>query len=160
MLAIKILSFLWPFIKEMVLGKHTLIEAIRKNAKRFFFMSAFFASIGLNILMIPRLVQISNDYINLNKKYEAILKKNEILNTQAFPKPDKKPDVPAVGTVKEPDKPTGTVVEIHRPVNIVGKPKGKIEPAHHNEQTSSHLDAVRADFAKMKEREDRESAGH
>ena len=45
-----IVKTLWPFLWEMVVGKKTLKQALRSNKKSVFFVVAFCASIGINVM--------------------------------------------------------------------------------------------------------------
>lgn len=69
MLVFRVLAFLWPFLKEMFLGDKTLTQAVKQRKGRVFIIAVIFASICLNFFAIPRLVEISHDYIELKKKY-------------------------------------------------------------------------------------------
>lgn len=74
MLIFKALAFVWPFLKEMLLGDKSISEALR-SAKGKLAVAVFVtASIVLNAFTIPRLVEISSDYISLRKKHEDVLK--------------------------------------------------------------------------------------
>lgn len=65
---IKVLVFLWPFIKEMILGGMSIKDAIRTNKRSVFIFIVITLSLILNILTVSRLIVITNDYIELKNK--------------------------------------------------------------------------------------------
>lgn len=70
MWVLKVLAFLWPFLKELVLGKKTVKQAIKTNKWKVFLLCLISTSFVVNLLAVPRLLAIANDYVKLNKKYE------------------------------------------------------------------------------------------
>lgn len=74
MLLFKTLRFLWPFLKEMVLGNKTLKEALKTNFWRVVLLAAIVVSVALNFFTIPRLLEISYAQVELKRKHSALLK--------------------------------------------------------------------------------------
>ncbi len=72
-LTMKVLRFLWPFIREMVLGEKTLKQAVKTNKGRVFIIGVIFASFVTNFYIIPKVWSISSDYIELKKNYDALV---------------------------------------------------------------------------------------
>lgn len=67
-----ILRFLWPFLKEMVLGDKTLTQALRTNKLRLLLLFAIIGSLGMNIWLTPRLFDISTQYIQLKIDHKKL----------------------------------------------------------------------------------------
>lgn len=82
MLFLKILSMLWPFIKEAVLGDKTVMETFRTNKMKFVGVFIIIASLGLNYFVVSKIIFISREHIALLKKYKAMesSKKSPITN--------------------------------------------------------------------------------
>jgi hypothetical protein len=81
MFEIKILAFLWPFLKEMILGKKTIAESIKTNKKKVGLVFLVVGSLFLNMFTVQKLVIISEEYIKLQKKdNETIAKLNNTIN--------------------------------------------------------------------------------
>jgi hypothetical protein len=147
---LKILAFLWPFIKEMVLGDKTLREALKDNKKKVLLALMILASIGLNFFTISRLVIISKDHVVLQKKYvaatetlsELSLKINENKTKVVLPKQVSLPN----NTSNENPK-----SENNKIITIEPKNKTKVD--------KSNLDRyarMKDNFDKMKAREEKE----
>lgn len=66
----QILKFIWPFIKELVLGEQTLGQALKTHKLRVLLIALIMGSFVMNVFTVPRLISISADYIKLEKKYE------------------------------------------------------------------------------------------
>jgi hypothetical protein len=77
MIILRIFIFIWPFIKEMVLGDKTLKTTIITYKKRVLLITLIFISFGMNLFTIPRLFVISNQYLNLMKKKNTDCTKSE-----------------------------------------------------------------------------------
>lgn len=104
------LKFLWPLIKELVLGEKSFKDALRTNKMRASLIILIFVSIITNFFAIPRIVSITRDHLELVKKYEALTKAPvsgappsktpEIAPPQSLPpaakRDDTQPAVPAV----------------------------------------------------------------
>ncbi|MDR3392327.1 MAG: hypothetical protein P4L77_11395 [Sulfuriferula sp.] len=72
MSAFKLISMLFPFIKEMVLGEKTVREAFKTNKMRVFMLGLImFVFFGF-AFTLPKLIRISADYVMLEKKYNTL----------------------------------------------------------------------------------------
>ena len=71
---IKLLGFIWPFIKEMVLGDKTVAEAVATNKIKTLLISIGILSLLLNLLLVQRLVVLGKNHIE-NLKHQADTKK-------------------------------------------------------------------------------------
>jgi hypothetical protein len=149
----KILLFIWPFIKEMVLGKKTMKEAIKDNKRKVAIAFVIVASLGLNMVTLTRLWTLSAQYVDLQKRYTFVDKKmtettaafNELRKKQGLPpttphdavaqevKPDSKP-------LPEPPK----------------KPRSEkfAQPAAVDTQAAVRAKKLREHFDKIKKREE------
>lgn len=74
MLLFKTLRFLWPFLKEMILGDKTLKEALKTNFWRVLLIVGIIVSIALNFFTIPRLLEISYAHVELKRKHSLLIK--------------------------------------------------------------------------------------
>lgn len=75
--AASVLKWLWPFLKEMVLGDKTVGQALRTNKARVLLLILILGSLGMNMLMTPRLVTISAQYIELQKTHKKLVGANK-----------------------------------------------------------------------------------
>lgn len=153
---LKVLAFLWPFIKEMVLGDKTLKEAIKDNKKKVLLALMILASIGLNFFAISRLVVVSKDFVVLQKKHVAATKSIEELTAameksiktgepvaaihDASDKPNTPDEVAAEVPVKKP-KPA--------PVKVVKKSRVK------DNANTDRYSKMKDHFDKIKEQEEK-----
>lgn len=71
MLVVKTIRFLWPFLKEMILGDKTVRQALRTNLGRVLLIAVILLSIVANFFTIPRLLEISYAQVELKRRYEA-----------------------------------------------------------------------------------------
>jgi hypothetical protein len=92
---LKIISFLWPFLKEVILGDRTIREALRHHVGRILLIGLILLSVGLNFLTVPKLLSISYEYIELKRKYEQLSKARGV-------------DPPAQPPALRPEQPTET----------------------------------------------------
>lgn len=72
MLIWRTITLLWPFLKELFLGKKTLREALKTNKGRVFIILAIIGSVVMNIWLVPNIVRISADYVELKHKYDTL----------------------------------------------------------------------------------------
>lgn len=72
---IKLMGFIWPFIKEMILGDKTVAEAVATNKIKTLLISIGILSLLLNLLLVQRLVVLGKNHIE-NLKQQAESKKN------------------------------------------------------------------------------------
>lgn len=102
MSAFKLITFIFPFIKEMILGEKTIKEALKTNKMRVFLIGLILLSFFLNMFTIPKLVRISADYVILDRKYKELEDKFKGINQSSHPivKPATVPEKP-----KEVEKP-------------------------------------------------------
>jgi hypothetical protein len=77
MLAWKTITLLWPFLKELFLGKKTLREALKTNKGRVFVILAVIGSVIMNVWLVPNTMRISLDYVELKHKYDDLKKSDD-----------------------------------------------------------------------------------
>lgn len=70
MVSFNLARMLWPFLWEMFFGKRKLMDAARNNTKRFIFLGVVVLSFIFNLFAIPKLIMLSNDYLELQKHYK------------------------------------------------------------------------------------------
>lgn len=73
----KAVVFFWPFVKEMLLGDKTFGQALKTNKFKTLFAVLIMLSFAMNILAVPRLFVITNEYLALSKKYQELVKSLE-----------------------------------------------------------------------------------
>jgi hypothetical protein len=66
----KFLSFLFPFIKEMVLGDKTVKEALKTNKTRVLVLVLILASFAMNFWLVPKIIRISAYAVSLEHKLD------------------------------------------------------------------------------------------
>lgn len=156
----KVLAFIWPFIKEMVLGDKTLKEAIQDNKTKVLFAGIVMLSFALNFFAVTRLVVISKDFVVLQKKYTASTKLLEEMS-HSLEKTKKKDPVPILEAKKD-DPPLDNVPDIplvtHAPpvatstkpviAKVIKKPT--VGPSN-----ADRYSKMKDNFDKIKEREDK-----
>lgn len=81
----RFLMFLFPFLKEMILGSMSIPEAIKGHKKKLLLIAAILLSFFLNIYTIPKLISISAAYIDVKKKHDQLT---------GIAAPEKKPSEP------------------------------------------------------------------
>lgn len=83
---LKVLPYMWPFIREMVLGRKSLLAAVRDNKKKVFFITLIIVSFGLNFLTVPRLFSMSVQYVTLDKRYKELeARYNRVTSSAKYP---------------------------------------------------------------------------
>ena len=71
MMLLNVIKLLWPFIKEMIIGKNSLRYAIRKNRIRVAFFFAVILSFVVTWVTVPKLFMISANYIKIEQELKA-----------------------------------------------------------------------------------------
>lgn len=71
----KIITWLWPFIWEIVLGDVSFKEAIKTNKKKVAFVIAVVIQSIALVWVANRLVAVSAEHVSLKKSYEAMRSK-------------------------------------------------------------------------------------
>jgi hypothetical protein len=137
MLIFRIIGFLWPFLKEMILGDKTLKEALKSHKGRVLLIAGIILSVCINFFAIPRLVDISSKYVLLKREYESLQ-----WDMKEMIKP---PPADAVGPAKPavPVAPVAPPLEIPQPV----KPEIKPTPPPNTDRyrkTKETFDRIRA----------------
>lgn len=139
----KIIPYIWPFLREMVLGNKPILKAMRDNKKKLFFILLILFSFGLNFVAVPRLVTMSMQYIALDKRYKELDANFKAINSSV-----KHPSANGVEqqvTIAEPNAP---VAKPHRASKSVKKSPAKTQPR------KEHFDEIRNDFARLKKIEE------
>ena len=127
---IKTLSFLWPFIKEMVFGNKTVAESVKANKIKSLFFFVAVLSLVLNLILFQRLIVIGKDHIDFVKEMKT--KEESTI-----------PITPPVIPEKEiPKQPSVTVLK--KETTLKGHAK-------HNSSNRTY-----EEFTRIKEREERE----
>jgi hypothetical protein len=124
MSSFKLIALLFPFVKEMILGEKTIREAIRTNKMRVFLIGLILLSFFLNLVVIPKLVKISADYVMLDRRYKDLEQKSSSSITHPNPRaqPEKKPSVTARSEPPTPEAPASALVISPAPSPPVSPP--------------------------------------
>jgi hypothetical protein len=142
----KLIPYIWPFLREMVLGNKPILKAVRDNKKKLLFLALILFSFGMNFVMLPRLVSMSMQYIALEKKHNELEAKYKAVST--LPKPTKE--------VKPEPRPIVEEIPVQKfPV------MEKVEKKKTKEQIRADkelLETIRKDFARLKKMEEEENA--
>jgi hypothetical protein len=101
----KLIAFIFPFIKEMVLGEKTVREALKTNKMKVAVLTLIMLSFFLNIVFIPKFFKVAAEYVMLEKKYKENStgpQKTPVVPAVPAPKPKEPKEQPK--PVKEPEK--------------------------------------------------------
>lgn len=146
---IKLLPYVWPFVREMVLGKKTIMEAIREHKKKVAFLMLIVFSFGTNFFTVTRLVTMSVDHLALDKKYKELESKykevlssprHTIANGAEVQAPVKQPEV-----IPDSTEPVPKVDRHHKP-----------KVTANTTRRGSYAEQLRMDLDKIKQREESE----
>lgn len=77
MLVLRTITLLWPFLRELFLGRKTLREAMRTHKGRCFAIAVILASFAYNTWSTQKLISISRGYVELKQKYNAVTKNDK-----------------------------------------------------------------------------------
>lgn len=73
MLVLRTITLLWPFLRELFLGRKTLREAMRTHKGRCFAIVVILGSFAYNTWSTQKLISISKGYVELKQKYNAVV---------------------------------------------------------------------------------------
>lgn len=145
MLAWKTITLLWPFLKELFLGKKTLSEALKTNKGRVFLMAAIIGSVAMNLWLVPNIVRISTDYVELKHKYDDL--KTTADDRPRIETPAPAPPVKKYTSIVQPEKITDAL-----PASARSPASAPVVPEATVQQWSSY-DATVARFNQIQARE-------
>jgi hypothetical protein len=153
---IKVLTLLWPFIKDMVLGDKTLAEAIKDNKKKVMLALMILFSLGLNFFLVSRLIIVSQNYVTLEKDVR-LYKEGSIINTPSAGKPSiklptKKIVEEALANTVPTDDTTSSTTPVEKPTVNITKVKPTKKPATVKSNNSRYA-KMKEDFDKIQARE-------
>jgi len=146
---LKVLPYMWPFIREMVLGRKSLLAALRDNKKKVFFITLIIVSFGLNFLTVPRLVSMSVQYVTLDKRYKELeARYNRVTSSSKYPNANGlEQQIQIKETNKERAKEKSPATE-KKPSPKKEEDKG---PA-----SKADVDQIKQQFEKIRQREEKE----
>jgi hypothetical protein len=110
----KLISLLFPFIKEMVLGEKSLREALKTNKMRVFLVFLIMFSFFCNVFFTPKLIRVSADLVILEKKYKELQAEKTVCPEPPKPSVEhkrqvvEKPTVPVTPPESTPETTTPT----------------------------------------------------
>lgn len=136
----KLLTYIWPFVKELMLGDKTLVEAFKTNKKKVFMTVIIMLSFAINIFIIPKLLTISGQHVILQREHEKLRAQHLEMKDTSPIKGGK-----TVAAVEDPPLQEAVEEETQVPVSI-SKParKGKVsQPDDRVVKMREHFDAIR-----------------
>lgn len=77
MFTLRVATFLWSFLRELLIEKKTLLEAAKTNPGRLFLIAVIFASLMANWHFIPKMFALVEKYAYLEKSYKVLQKESE-----------------------------------------------------------------------------------
>lgn len=144
---VKILTFLWPFVKELTLGDKTLLEALKTNKKKVFFAAVVMLSFAINIFVVPKLVAISNSHVILQREHDALKAKCDAPKTSPVKGGTTTHEVVVVPK-HEPEKTVETLPPVSPP-----KDAHKSKPV----VPSDRINRLRSTFDEIRKQEEQEN---
>lgn len=149
---IKIFMFIWPFIKEMVLGDRSVRETARDNKLKVLLAFVLAASLVMNIFSVNRLWTLSQQYLDLRKEYAFLDGKyKKLVSGESIPKA-LPAQLPVRQKVEEQPAPV-----LKKNKKQKGKKAADAEPSVEEESDKVHAERIRKlkeDFEKIKMREE------
>lgn len=136
----KLLPFIWPFVKELMLGDKTVMEAFKTNKKKVIMTALIMLSFAVNIFIIPKLITISGQHVMLQREHEKLQAQHlELKNTSPI-KGGK-----TVAAVEDPPRHVTEEEETKPPVSVSNVvKKGKVsQPDDRVAKMREHFDAIR-----------------
>ena len=142
----KLLPFIWPFVKELILGDKTMIEAFKTNKKKVMLVAVIMFSFALNIFLVPKLVAISSAHVVLQREHEEL---QALYLKQEKTSPIK--GGKAVAGLEDPPRATAPQEETPQPVST-----SKIAHSSTQAQKDARVEAMRKHFDEIRSQEERE----
>lgn len=140
MLAWRFVTFMWPFLRELVIGKKTIAEAAKSHTGRLILLIFILSSFGLNGWAVPKVIAISKKYLTLEKSYNKL---SEESSKQA-------PSVQEINALKE-------EIEKLRKENSLVENVGKLAvPINKPTEPEDNVKWARAQMDAIREREAQE----
>lgn len=149
---IKVLMFIWPFIKEMVLGEKTMTDAARDNKMKVVMIFILLASIGMNMFTIDRLWNISKEYLALKREYATLVEQSKKAPTKV-----EKPVPHEPLAIKSEDPVFGEEDPPLKKGKKGKKSKPEKQPPTPVSDTADRYQKLREDFEKIKKREEKDN---
>jgi hypothetical protein len=139
----KVIPYLWPFIKEMLIGKKTWRQAFRENRGKTIVTVSLAVSLVFNIVLVTKVGHLAVNYLELSRAKEELEKKYKALEKVK------------TGPPSTPKHPVANSTEVVAQVPRERKPK-PTKPVKLNPSVSQQerLDAeVRAEAERIRQRE-------
>lgn len=143
----KVAIFIWPFLKEMLLGETTVKEAVQNNKIRVLAIGVIFLSLALNFFTVPRLVTITNEHLGMVRSAAALEKELKELRELKAKTSCRAPVAPAM--VPEPERKT-----IVNPYVIPRTPQKATRPQNEELTDDERLREIRERFLRLKKAEE------
>lgn len=72
MIALRLLTMVFPFLRETILGKATMKDAIRYRPKKVVLLVAIMVSFVVNVYLVPKHWTLRSSYAELLTKYQSV----------------------------------------------------------------------------------------
>ena len=148
---IKILLFIWPFVKEMVLGDKSLRQAMKDNKRKVAIAFFIIASLALNMVTLTRLWTLSAQYLELEKRQSVSVKKKPNVPTPVSRTHDtqgRPPKQQDLVELKEPNRP------VIVPDPVPPKKPRLVKSSKSRQQAALRAKKLKESFDKIKKREE------
>lgn len=137
----KIIPYLMPFIKEMLIGKKTWKQAFRENRGKTILVVSVAVSIAFNLVLMTKQVSLAFNYLELSRAKQELEQKYHELEKNTAPAPSSAKHPQASNTeIAVEVKQDAKLTQVAKGSNVV-KPKPKL------------AEEVQADFERIRQRE-------
>lgn len=85
MIALRLFTMIFPFLRESILGKATMKDAIRYRPKKVALLGVIMLSFVLNAWLVPNNLSLRRDFKALQEKYQSVdyvFSQNSIFQSQ------------------------------------------------------------------------------
>lgn len=153
MLLFKVIPYLMPFIKEMLIGKKTWTKAFKENRSKTVMALVIIASILLNLVLMVKVGSLAFSYLELSRVKEqlehriVVLEKSRVVpeGSAKIPITNSSETVTPVKT--EPEPPTNYVKSSKPNKSTKAAPVKKI-------QTRSEAERIKIEFDRLQRQEE------
>jgi hypothetical protein len=104
MISLRVVTMMWSFFRELILGKKTLAQAAKTNPGKVVLLVTVVASLITNVHVIPKIVVLADRNIALERSYNKL--KEEISKG----KPSEESEQPETATLPKPRAVKSSVV--------------------------------------------------
>jgi len=133
----KVIPYLMPFIKEMLIGKKSWGKAFRENRKKTILAIAVIVSVIFNIVLMAKLGSLAYSYLGLSRTNDALEARIHVLENKPVITVGPLKAAPVVITAPEP-------LQVAEPVAVVAP-----RPTHTKHKVDNTAQ-IKAEFERMR----------